>query len=278
MSDSLPGTLGSRPRSAAQASGPRLATLLGPTGWARRALLTTLSIVLGIGLWWILSKTGFDLPTPPQVVRRARELLADGTLEKDILASLRRVVLGFALGCLVAVPVGFLMGWYEIARALIEPWIQFFRAVPPLALIPMMVVLLGIGETPKVVVIFLSSFLACVIAAFQGVVSVDRTLINAARVLGASDLTLFLRVVIPASSPYILVGMRVGLGASWATLVAAELIAAQDGLGFRMKNAQTYYDLPTIFLGVICIGLLGMVMDRLLLIAERRLTVWQERR
>jgi len=137
---------------------------------------------------------------------------------------------------------------------------------------------MGIGETPKIFVIFLASFLACVIATFQGVVNVDKTLINAARVLGARDGTIFARVVVPASTPFILVGMRVGLGSSWATLVAAELIAAQQGLGYRMQSAQLYYDLPTIFVGLITIGVLGLLMDRVLLFAERHLTSWQERR
>lgn len=104
----------------------------------------------------------------------------------------------------------------------------------------------------------------------------DRTLINAARVLGASDRTIFVKVVVPASTPFILVGMRIGLGSAWGTLVAAELIAAQEGLGFR-KQVQLYYDLPTIFVGVITIGVFGLVMNRLLL-ADRRLTNWQERR
>lgn len=240
--------------------------------------LNVLSAVAGILIWWALAKIGFNLPTPAAVAKQAGHLLADGTLEQDALASLRRVLFGFCLGCVVAVPVGFLMGWYPVARALIEPWVQFFRTIPPLALIPLAVVLFGIDETPKIIVIFLAAFLACVIAAFQGVVSIDRTLINAARVLGAGDLTIFRRVVIPASMPYILVGMRIGLGSSWATVVAAELIAAQEGLGHRMQSAELYYDLPTIFVGIITIGILGLLMDRVLLMAERRLTVWQERR
>ena len=108
------------------------------------------------------------------------------------------------------------MGWYPVARGLIEPYVQFFRTIPPLALIPLAIVLLGIGEVPKIFVIFLASFLSCVVAAFQGVVGVDRTLINAARVLGAPDGTIFAKVVVPASTPFILVGMRIGLGSSWA--------------------------------------------------------------
>jgi NitT/TauT family transport system permease protein len=107
---------------------------------------------------------------------------------------------------------------------------------------------------------------------------VDPTLVNAARVLGAGDRVIFTRVVVPASTPFIVVGMRIGLGSAWATLVAAELIAAQQGLGFRMQQAQVYYDLPTIFVGLITIGVLGLLMDRLLLLAERRFGGWQDRR
>ena len=247
----------------------------------RRTTLLTLnavSIVGGIGVWWVLALSGLQLPTPPEVLAKGIELAAGGTLGEDLLASLGRVLAGFLLGSAAAIPVGFLMGWYMPARGLFEPWIQFFRTIPPLALLPLVLVLMGIGELPKVFVIFLAAFLACVISTYQGVVSVDRTLINAARVLGAKDGTIFLRVVVPASSPFILVGMRVGLGSAWATLVAAELLAAQAGLGFRMQQAQTYYDLATIFVSIVVIGVLGLVMDRLLLLAETRLTGWQERR
>ena len=247
-------------------------------GRNRMLLLNAVSVVLGIAIWWGLALSGFDIPTPPSVLKRAGELIADGTLIKDIGASLTRVLSGFLLGVLAAIPVGFLMGWYGTIRGLVEPWVQFFRTIPPLAIIPLAIVLMGIGETPKIFVIFLASFLACVIATFQGVVNVDKTLINAARVLGANDRVIFARVVVPASTPFILVGMRVGLGSSWATLVAAELIAAQQGLGYRMQSAQLYYDLPTIFVGLITIGVLGLLMDRILLFAETKLTSWQERR
>jgi NitT/TauT family transport system permease protein len=241
-------------------------------------LLNAVSIVAGISIWWMLSLSGLQLPTPPEVVAKAVALTRQGILQADILASLWRVLAGFLLGSAAAIPVGFLMGWYPVCRGLFEPWVQFFRTIPPLALLPLVLVLMGIGELPKIFVIFLAAFLACVIATFQGVVSVDRTLLNAARVLGAKDGTIFLRVVVPASTPFILVGMRVGLGSSWATLVAAELLAAQQGIGYRMQAAQIYYDLATIFVGIAVIGVLGLVMDRLLLVAETRLTGWQERR
>lgn len=244
----------------------------------RLVVLNLISIVGGIAIWWALALSGLQLPTPPEVVTAAGELIADGTLQADLLASLGRVLAGFVLGSAVAIPVGFLMGWYSVARGLFEPWIQFFRTIPPLALLPLVLVLMGIGEAPKIFVIFLAAFLACVISTYQGVVSVDRTLLNAARVLGAHDGTIFLRVVVPASTPFILVGMRVGLGSAWATLVAAELLAAQQGIGHRMQSAQIFFDIPTIFVGIVVIGVLGLVMDRLLLLAETRLTGWQERR
>lgn len=242
-------------------------------------LLNVIALVFGLGVWSLLARLGVEsLPGPSTVAEEAGTLIADGTLLEDALASLRRVLTGFALGTVLAIPVGFLMGWYPTARGLIEPYIQFFRTIPPLALIPLAIVLMGIGEVPKIFVIFLAAFLACVVAAFQGVVDVDRTLINAARVLGASDRTIFLKVVVPASTPFILVGMRIGLGSAWATLVASELIAAQEGLGYLMQRAGLYYELPKIFVGLITIGVLGLVMDRLLLLADRRLTDWQERR
>lgn len=241
-------------------------------------ILTVVSLVGGIGIWWTLALNGFQFPTPPEVVESAVRLWSTGQLQQDILASLQRVLAGFLLGSAVAIPVGFLMGWYTTARGLLEPWIQFFRTIPPLALLPLVLVLMGIGETPKIFVIFLAAFLACVISTYQGVVSVDRTLINAARVLGAKDRTIFVRVVVPASTPFILVGMRVGLGSAWATLVASELLAAQAGLGYRMQNAQLFYDISTIFVGIVIIGVLGLVMDRLLLFADSKLTGWQERR
>ena len=244
----------------------------------RLRLLNVVSIAGGVAIWWALALNGFQFPTPPEVVTAAGRLWGDGLLQEDVLASLGRVLAGFLLGSAAAIPVGFLMGWYTVARGLFEPWIQFFRTIPPLALLPLVLVLLGIGEVPKVFVIFLAAFLACVISTYQGVVNVDRTLINAARVLGAKDGTIFAKVVVPASTPFILVGMRVGLGSSWATLVAAELLASQAGLGYRMQQAQYYYDLATIFVGIVAIGVLGLVMDRLLLLAEARLTGWQERR
>lgn len=240
--------------------------------------LYLVSLGLGLGLWVLGAAVGNNplTPSPVQVLESFKVGLGDGSLLDNSVASLQRVLTGFVLGVVLAVPAGFLMGWYRWARGLLEPWVQFFRTVPPLALIPLVIVFLGIGETAKVFVIFLAAFLNSVLATYQGVRNVDNTLINAARVLGASDLVIFVRVVVPASLPFIFVGMRVALGASWATLVASELIAAQFGLGRMMQAASQFLDTPRIVVGIILIGAFGFVMDRLLLLAERRLTRWQE--
>ncbi|GGA62137.1 ABC transporter permease [Pelagibacterium lentulum] len=240
--------------------------------------LGVLSFVVGISLWWLASASNATpLPGPIEVLERFGRSIGTGQLWIDIRASIGRVLAGFLLGSIIAVPVGFLMGWYRVARGLIDPWIQFFRVIPPLAIIPLAIVTMGIDETPKIFVIFLAAFLSAVVATYQGVVSVDKTFINAARVLGAKDWVIFTKVVVPASTPFILVGFRIGLGSAWATVVAAELIAAQSGLGFRMQQGQLYYDLPVIFVSLITIGVLGLIMDRLVVLAEQRLTIWQER-
>lgn len=270
-----------------RASNPRSAPAAGDRKARRRlrgALVQLLSVALGVAVWTALAAASPAFPDLKEVWNAAGEMLSHNAhggppvLVAATLASLKRVFLGFAIGTTVAVPIGFLMGWYRWARGLLEPWVQFFRMVPPLALIPLVLVILGIGESAKVFIIAVSAFLTAVISTYHGVLGVDRTLINAARVLGASDGVLFRRVIIPASSPFILVGMRIGLGSSWATLIAAELIAAQQGLGYQMETAQLYGRTDTIVVVLITIGILGLLMDRALLLVERRLSFWQERR
>lgn len=243
------------------------------------AVFYLVSVVVGLGIWWIAAVAGTSdlLPTPGAVAKAGWDGLRDGDLLTQTWASLRRVLIGFLLGVAVAVPTGFLMGWYRWANGALEPWVQFFRTIPPLALIPLVIIFLGVGESAKVSLIFLAAYLSCVIAVVQGVRNVDRVLLNAARVLGAKDRHLFIKVVVPASLPYLFVGMRVALGNAWATLVAAELIAANTGLGHMMKIAGTYFEVPTVIVGVIVIGILGMLMDRVVLHLDRRLTRWQDK-
>ena len=136
----------------------------------------------------------------------------------------------------------------------------------------------GVGESAKITVIFISTFLVMIITVYQGVKEVDPTLIKAARVLGAKDKDIFLKVVIPASVPYILVGMRLGLGASLTTLIAAELTGSNAGLGQMIQEASLYFRMDIVMLGIILIGITGLVLNLIVSIIENKLTVWQEKK
>lgn len=238
-----------------------------------------LSLILAILLWIFIASTeagGVVFAEPWAVFSKLMAKVQDGTLMSHITASLFRVIAGFSLGFVVSIPIAFLMGWYAPFRNLVAPWVQFVRNIPPLAYIPLIITGAGVGEEAKIIVIFIASFLVLVVTIYQGVCNVDVTLIKAARVLGATDKDIFFKVVIPASTPFILVGARLGLSASLTTLVAAELTGASKGLGMMIQKAQGYYDMATVLLGILIIGIIGMLMEQLVKFLERKLTGWQE--
>lgn len=238
-----------------------------------------LSAVLAFALWVIIASTeagGVIFAAPWEVFEKFLSKMQDGTLWPHVYISLFRVIVGFSCGFVVSIPVAFLMGWYEPFRNLVAPWIQFVRNIPPLAYIPLVIAGAGVGEKSKIIVIFIASFLVLVVTIYQGVCNVDVTLIKASRVLGATDKDIFFKVVIPASTPFILVGTRLGLSASLTTLVAAELTGASKGLGMMIQKAQGYYDMGTVLLGILIIGIIGMLMEKIVRFLERRLTGWQE--
>ena len=238
-----------------------------------------ISLISAIVLWVVISTSemgGLVFAAPWKVGEKLIGKLSDGTLLPHIGASLFRVITGFLIGFVVSIPVAFLMGWYSPIRNLIEPWIQFVRNIPPLAYIPLVIVGAGVNEKAKVIVIFIASFLVLVVTIYQGVRNVDPTLIKAARVLGAKDHDIFFKVVIPASTPFIFTGARLGLSSALTTLVAAELTGASRGLGMMIQKASGYYDMATVLLGIIIVGIIGMLLEKSVRFLERRLTGWQE--
>lgn len=238
-----------------------------------------ISIATAFALWIAVASTEAGrivFAEPWEVFEKFIKKMSDGTLMAHVGISLYRVLVGFALGFVASIPVAFLMGWYAPVRNLIAPWIQFVRNIPPLAYIPLIIVGAGVGEQAKIIVIFIASFLVLVVTIYQGVLNVDVTLIKAARVLGARDRDIFLKVVIPASAPFILVGARLGLSASLTTLVAAELTGASKGLGMMIQKASGYYDMATVLMGIIIIGIIGITFEQIVRFLERRLTGWQE--
>ncbi|WP_421998062.1 ABC transporter permease [Reyranella sp.] len=251
--------------------------------WRRLAsiALTALPFAALVLLWWLLRETGLInpglLPSPWAVFGKFWTGLTQGELGLNILMSLQRVLAGLLLGTAAAVPVGFLIGWYRPVGRLVDPLINFFRALPPIALIPLVIVYLGIGEIAKVAILFYASFFAAVIVMYEGMAAISPIYVRVARTLGATDLEIFWRVMVPLTVPHMLVALRVALGVCWATLVAAELVAAQEGLGAMIQNASSFFDLTTIYLGIICIGTLALLMDMALRRLSARLVAWQDK-
>jgi len=233
-----------------------------------------------VGLWHVVAVSDLfgegQVPTPLIVWDSLVALFRDGEGVAAMTASVRRVVLGLAIGVTAATPVGFLLGWYPRLRSVVEPLMNFFRALPPIALIPLVIVYLGIGESARVSVLVWATFFVSVVILFEGIRSLDPIFVKAARVLGATNNEIFLKVVLPLSVPHLLTAIRVALGVAWGTLVAAELIAAQVGLGAVISTAANYFDIPRVYAGILLIGLSALLMDRLVGLVIRRLIRWQD--
>jgi NitT/TauT family transport system permease protein len=246
----------------------------------RRILLILAPWGVIVLAWYAIHYSGLInpalVPAPHAVAARFWEL-AGQRLPKDVLMSTERVFVGVVLGILLAVPVGFVLGWYREVRAFIDPLLNFFRALPPIALIPLVIVYFGIGEGAKIAILFYASFFAGVIVMYEGIAQISPIYVRVARTLGATDAEIFLKVIVPLTVPHILTALRVALGVAWATLVASELIAAQQGLGSLIQNAASFFQLDIIYVGIICIGLIALAMDLALRAASRRLVAWQER-
>jgi NitT/TauT family transport system permease protein len=216
------------------------------------------------------------VPSPHDVGRRFVELMAD-RLPLDVVASASRVFVGVLFGIAVAVPFGFLLGWYGRVRAVVDPLINFFRALPPIALIPLVIVYFGVDELAKMIILFYAAFFSGIIVIYEGISQISPIYVRVARTLGATDMEIFYKVVVPLAVPHILTALRVALGVAWATLVASELIAAQRGLGALIQNAGSFFQLDIVYVGIICIGFAALLMDFLLRLLTRRLVAWQER-
>ena len=250
-------------------------------GFSRKVIRLLLPWATVLAIWTAVHYSGLVkaalVPTPGQVLARGWQLLTKGSLLVDMLISSRRVLFGVGLGTLFAVPTGFLLGWYKSIHTFADPLVNFFRALPPIALIPLVVVYFGIGETAKVVVLFYAAFFSGVIVMYEGISQINPIYIRVARTLGATDGEIFRRVIVPLALPHALTAVRVELGVVWATLVASELIAAQNGLGALIQNASAFFQLDVIYLGIICIGLIALLMDLFLRRISRRFLSWQDR-
>jgi taurine transport system permease protein len=238
-----------------------------------------------IGLWFLVTNMGWVkplfLPSPQAVAQQFWEYLNgtanDKPLWQHFIASMLRVTGAFWLAVLTAVPIGIAMGMSRWARGIFDPPIEFYRPLPPLAYLPLIIIWFGIDEMPKLLLIYLSCFAPLALAARSGMKSASQEQINAAYSMGASYSQVIRHVILPSALPEILVGMRIAIGFGWTTLVAAEMVAANVGLGQMVLNASNFLRTDIVIMGIVVIGVVAYTFDLFMRWVERRLVPWKGR-
>ncbi|HEY1438878.1 MAG TPA: ABC transporter permease subunit [Casimicrobiaceae bacterium] len=252
-------------------------------GEGRSTAISVVTMLSIFALWWAASHLGWMpplfLPTPETVLRRlwesARGDLTDAPLATHFGWSMFRVFTAFFLACLTAIPVGIAMGVSRIARGIFDPPIEFYRPLPPLAYLPLIIIWFGIDELSKVLLIYLACFAPLAMSARAGVRSVSQEQIHAAYSMGASKWQVIRHVIIPAAMPEILTAMRISIGFGWTTLVAAEMVAATHGLGQMVLNASNFLRTDIVIMGIVVIGTIAYLFDLLMRYVERVVVPWK---
>ncbi len=258
-----------------------------PSVPAQRATVSTrvisaLTLSTLVAVWWAVTALGLIeplfLPPPSAVLQKGWLLVTTGYMESTLWqhlgASLGRIGLALLIAVLTAIPVGIAIGRNRIAQGILDPLIEFYRPIPPLAYLPLIVIWCGIGELSKVLLIYLAIFAPIAIATATGVRTVDPAKLRAAQSLGASRSQLIRHVILPSALPDILTGVRIGLGVGWSTLVAAELIAATSGLGFMVQSAAQFLVTDVVILGILVIAVIAFALEMSLRALQRRLVPW----
>jgi len=251
--------------------------------FSRAFSLSLLSLALLLLIWWSITALGLIsplfLPAPQQVLSKLLLIASpqgfmDATLWQHLAASLTRMLVALFAAAAIGIPVGIAMGLSPAVRGLLDPLIELYRPVPPLAYLPLMVIWFGIGETSKILLIYLAIFAPVTLSTLAGVRNTQQVRIRAAQSLGASRWQLLRWVILPGALPEILTGLRIGLGVGWSTLVAAELIAATRGLGFMVQSAGEFLATDVVLAGIAVIALIAFTLELGLRALQRRLTPW----
>ena len=251
----------------------------------RSFALGSVSVATGLLVWWLIGALGLvstDLLAGPVDVWKALvDILHNGyrdtTLTQNILATLGRCLAGFGAAAILGVPLGLWMGLSRMADASLNFVIQFLRPLPPLSYLVLLILWFGAGDLSKIMLLFMGAFPTITTAAMAGVRQVSAQRIQAARSLGAKPRQVFLFVVLPAALSMIFTGMRIALAGAFSSVVAAELMAASDGLGWMVFSASRFLRTDIILLGIILLGLFGMVLSRTLVMIDKRLIHWRGR-
>ena len=230
-------------------------------------LLPYLYAAIGVvTLWWavvLIAKPHVSLlPSPSLTARTFIALVANGELPRDAAYSVFRVLCAWSLGAVVGVPLGFAMGRWRRLERVLDPAVELFRPISPLAWIPLAILWFGIDEGGKIFVVFIGTFFPILLNTIAGAKSIDPVLISAGRILGCTnDVSLFRKVVLPASLPHVIVGLRISFGTGWAAIIAAELVAARAGLGYLISNGMEVLRSDFVLVGMVTIGVIGVLFD-----------------
>lgn len=246
------------------------------------SIVTVVVLLFG---WFMITNLGLIkplfLPSPQAVFQQFHEYLTGAANDKPLwdhfVASMLRVFAAFLLACVTAIPVGIAMGMSRIWRGIFDPPLEFYRPLPPLSYLPLIIIWFGIDELPKVLLIYLSCFAPLALAARSGMKSATQEQINAAYSVGASYGQVIWHVILPSALPEILVGMRIAIGFGWTTLVAAEMVAANVGLGQMVLNASNFLRTDIVIMGIIVIGVVAYLFDLLMRWIESRVVPWKGR-
>lgn len=257
----------------------------GVPGQGKTIWLSLGSIAVFFFIWWLVTGMGWVkplfVPSPMSIVTKFFAIWHDGFTGTPFLEhvwiSTLRVFGAFALACIIGLPLGLAMGMSPLMSGIFDPPIEFYRPIPPLAYLPLMIIWFGIGETSKVLLIFLSVFAPVVLGARSGVKSAAIEQIHAAYSFGATRWQVMRYVILPSAMPEILTAMRIGIGFGWTTLVAAEMVAATKGLGYMVLTASQFLQTPVVILGIFIIAIIAFAFDMLVRFLERRLVPWKGR-
>ncbi|WP_080747963.1 taurine ABC transporter permease TauC [Alcaligenes faecalis] len=251
--------------------------------WQVSIAVISLLTLSGVSfLWWAVTAWGYVdplfLPSPQAVLSRVFRLFTvgymDATVQQHLVASLWRISLALFAAVLLAIPTGIAIGRNRIAQGILDPLIEFYRPIPPLAYLPLIVIWFGIGELSKVLLIYLAIFAPITIATAGGVRNVDPVKLRAAQSLGATRAQLLRYIIIPSALPDILTGLRIGLGVGWSTLVASELVAATRGLGFMVQSAGQFLATDVVMAGILLIALVAFALEIGLRRLQAKLVPW----
>lgn len=244
-----------------------------PSGvWQKILRSGAISWIIILAIWG-LGSLGYDeyfLPSPLETLNSLIQLIQNGTLWADIAASFGRVIKGWLLAIVFAVPLGLLIGNFRPVRWLVEPILSFFRFVPAIALTTLFLMWFGVGEESKVALIFYASFFPVFVNTIAGVATTDRSLVEAASCMGAKKARTFFTIVVPSAVSNIYTGVRLGLSSAFICVIAAEMLVGSDGLGYLINSSKLYYKTSWAFAGIVTLAVIGFVADRLLQLAGKK--------